>query len=93
MEASKNLFYLLDIRRDNLHGQKYLTFWRHQHKGYCFFKSWCALDHKPKHSSHKSVVYVNSYEIEDLWIPVRYEGKWRLVIENTRENRKRLKIE
>ncbi|MAO66222.1 MAG: hypothetical protein CL666_14600 [Balneola sp.] len=67
----------------------FITFWRHDAKGYCWFKAWMgrySIVRSAQHSSDRTK-RVSFEVLEPFWQEVSYEGKIRYVIPNTAEVR------
>lgn len=70
----------------------FITFWRHESKGYAWYKIWIG-----KYSYTKAVVneadkIIPYPKLKPLWTKIFIEGHERKVILNTLENRKALGI-
>lgn len=69
---------------------EWLTFWKGNRSGYCWFKDWCGLYDIEEDDDH--VKHINSELIESDWIEITYDGKKQLVLPNTPSMRKKLGI-
>lgn len=72
---------------------KWITFWRKNSAGYCWFKEWTGLYNEncfnPDLTQER---FIDSEKLEGLWIKIKYEGYEREVLPNTLNVRKILGI-
>lgn len=69
---------------------KWLTFWRENRSGYCWFKDWCGLYNKEEDDDH--VKHIDADLVANDWIEIEYNGKKQLVLPNTPVIRAKLGI-
>lgn len=72
---------------------KWLTFWRSNSAGYCWFKEWVGSYTKSEAGeTNESIHVVKCDQLTPLWKEIEYEGKPRHVILNNKKNRQLLGI-
>lgn len=90
-----NKYYILSLKHTNK-DDVWLTFWRPEERGYCWFKDWAGmyelLNPNPLVFERDSCVYVSENLLADMWTPVYYEEEIRLVVFNNFLNRQKLLI-
>lgn len=73
----------------------WLTFWRPNHAGYCWYKTWMGTYPAPfrkdavQDRAHGQI-HLQIVDVSKLFVKVEFEGEIREVILNTVENRKAL---
>lgn len=77
---------------------KWISFWRTNQAGYCWYQSWCGLydpsDTKSitRNGTSDEALAIHADTLKDHWIKVEYEGQERKVIPNNEETLKILGI-
>lgn len=66
----------------------WLTFWRINSSGYCWFQEWCgqyeSIEVKPWIDENQERL-IDPETVKDHWIEIEYEGVKRMVLPNTEE--------
>lgn len=96
--------YMLFSVKHTHQGDDYLTFWRHNNSGYCYFREWSGIYTASDNLFASQTVYktgkglkrddskvmVPTSILEPLWRQVEYDGVLRWVIPLTRYNVKQM---
>ena len=87
-------YYIISAKHTHVR-DKWISFWRPDGKGYCWFKEWAGLydDAGDETDRRHGEIHVEAEVVDHLWIKINYEGTERFVILNTPDNRSALDIQ
>lgn len=80
-------FMILSLKRTHKN-DPWLTLWRTNSSGYCWFKEWAGLyDSKSAHKNldEENEKIIDTNFVNEFWEEIVYNGEKRLVLPNTNE--------